>query len=78
MALFGQTAVAIRIVLLLVNLATIFLIALLGKRLFGIDAGLLTRELPMRCSPAARVSWAQLRMRHISSSCLQSAERFCF
>ncbi len=40
LALFGQTAVAIRVGLLLVNIATILLVALLGKRLFGITGGL--------------------------------------
>lgn len=39
MSIFGQTAAAIRLGLLLVNTATILLIALLGKRLFGITAG---------------------------------------
>ena len=39
LALFGQTAVAIRLGLLLINAATILLTALLGKRLFGITAG---------------------------------------
>jgi Dolichyl-phosphate-mannose-protein mannosyltransferase len=37
--LFGQTATAIRLGLLLVNAATILLTALLGKRLFGLTAG---------------------------------------
>jgi 4-amino-4-deoxy-L-arabinose transferase-like glycosyltransferase len=40
LALFGQTAVAIRVGLLLVNTATILLTAVLGKRLFGITGGL--------------------------------------
>jgi 4-amino-4-deoxy-L-arabinose transferase-like glycosyltransferase len=39
MAVFGQTAVAIRLGLLLVNTATILLIALFGKRLFGMTGG---------------------------------------
>ena len=41
MAVFGQTAVAIRLGLLLVNTATIFLTVLLGKRLFGRAGGLI-------------------------------------
>lgn len=40
LALFGQTAVAIRIGLLLVNTATILLTALVGKRLFGSIGGI--------------------------------------
>ena len=40
LALFGQTAVAIRLGLLLVNIATILLTAQLGKRLFGITGGI--------------------------------------
>jgi 4-amino-4-deoxy-L-arabinose transferase-like glycosyltransferase len=40
LALFGQTAAAIRLGLLLVNTATILLTALLGKRLFGITGGI--------------------------------------
>ena len=40
LALFGQTAVAIRLGLLLVNIATILLTALLGKRLFGLTGGI--------------------------------------
>jgi hypothetical protein len=39
MAVFGQTAVAIRLGLLLVNTATILLVALFGKRLFGVTGG---------------------------------------
>ena len=39
LALFGQTATAIRVGLLLINTATILLIAYLGKRLFGIAGG---------------------------------------
>ncbi len=39
LAVFGQTASAIRLGLLLVNTATIILIALLGKRLFGVSGG---------------------------------------
>jgi hypothetical protein len=39
-ALFGQTATAIRLALLIVNTATVLLIALLGRRLFGTRAGL--------------------------------------
>ncbi len=37
---FGQTAAAIRVGLLIVNTATILLIALLGRRLFGLKAGI--------------------------------------
>jgi hypothetical protein len=39
LALFGQTAVAIRVGLLLVNAATIILMTVLGKRLFGVAGG---------------------------------------
>jgi hypothetical protein len=41
-AIFGQTAAAIRLGLLIVNVATVFLMVLLGKRLSGVDAGLVT------------------------------------
>lgn len=41
LALFGQTALAIRLGLLLVSTATILLTALLGKRLFGVTAGVI-------------------------------------
>ncbi len=44
LALFGQTAVAIRIGLLLINTATILLTALLGKRLFGTTGGIISRR----------------------------------
>ena len=40
MALFGQTIGGIRLGLLLVNAATVLLLFLLGRRLFGRDAGL--------------------------------------
>jgi 4-amino-4-deoxy-L-arabinose transferase-like glycosyltransferase len=39
LAIFGQTATAIRLGLLLINTATILLVALLGKRLFGLTGG---------------------------------------
>ena len=39
-ALFGQTVTSIRLGLLIVNTATVVLIALLGRRLFGTRAGL--------------------------------------
>ena len=39
LAIFGQTAVAIRLGLLLVNTATVLLVARLGKRIFGFGAG---------------------------------------
>ncbi len=39
LALFGQTATAVRLGLLLLNIATIFLIARLGKDLFGTAGG---------------------------------------
>jgi len=38
--LFGHTAVAIRMGLLVLNTLTVFLVALLGRKLFGIAAGL--------------------------------------
>ena len=40
LTLFGQTVAALRTGLLIVNTITVFLVALLGKRLFGISAGL--------------------------------------
>jgi hypothetical protein len=42
LAIFGQTATAIRLGLLLVNIATVGLLALLGKRLFGLAGGVVT------------------------------------
>lgn len=41
MAVFGQTARAIRILLLLIDTLTIFLVVLVGRRLFGTPAGAL-------------------------------------
>ena len=53
LALFGQTATAIRLGLLLINIATTLLVALLGRRLFGsIVAPLRVRR--MDCCHAAR------------------------
>jgi len=40
LALFGQTVAALRIGLLILNTVTVSLVALLGRRLFGISAGL--------------------------------------